>query len=990
MDVNSTSTYVNKASSNKGFSGLASGMDTESMVESMLSGTQNKIDKQNAVKQQLEWKQEIYRDIIGQINTFQEKYFSFSSNSNLLAQSYFNAMSAECASKAFKVSATSSATTGVTSMEVRRLATNSSVSSGAKVSGKMAGELDIEALSKLAKEQLGENGEYKVKFQVGDKTVEADLRDVFVDGNSFRRFSSISQRDAAIESKLNEAFSGTGVKAAVKDGAVSLVNSDDPPKTISVSADSGAIGLKRLGLTAGTHSSLSSSKKSSGLSGKVNEAPEMSFSVTLDDLKKDVKIDLRDVLSDDGSVDLEKFKTSLQKGLDNAHGKNQVRVVSSGSGFELSVSDGRKVMVDGNSVLLGAMGMKNGQSNRIEMGSTLKDLHFAGGLQGSRFQFTINGEQFSFSENDTLIDVISQINGSDAGVRLVYRTQADAFTLEATDSGAGRNISMTQQEGNFLNVLLGAGGAGSQILSGNRAVSGLTKGVISGDITLSDLGLTGIYNKNGKEVSGSTRLSELTQKTGDLSYLSGDTTLSELGLDELYDKDGKALAGSTKLSELTGGAESPIYVTGDTTLGQLGLTGLLGKDGAVLSADTKLSQLGEMTNELSFENGQIVLTGSGTGVQVGGADTMQKLFGADSVDLGVASGAASKVVEGENALVKIDGMLTERSSNAFSVNGLSFNLQSITGTYAAASGKLMDEENNPVVLQPGQYVEDGVLYDKDGTQLKSGITYEEAEGFPVTATGITYDPATGGARIFTGEEEKIDVSRNTDQIVDGIKQFIDSYNQLVKTLNDYLNEDANYRDYAPLTADQKKEMSEREIELWEEKAKEGLLRRDSTISTFLQSMRTALYQKPEGCRYALYELGIETGEWETRGQLTFSTDGEAKLRQILETDPNSVMQLFTDSENGLAVKLNEIIKATASTSSGSPGSLVEIAGVKGKASETNNTIYNRLKDIESRITALKLTYEKEKTRYWNQFNTMEQMIANMSSQSAWLTQMMGY
>ena len=62
MDVNSTSTYVNKASSNKGFSGLASGMDTESMVEQMLSGTQNKIDKQNATKQQLEWKQEIYRD----------------------------------------------------------------------------------------------------------------------------------------------------------------------------------------------------------------------------------------------------------------------------------------------------------------------------------------------------------------------------------------------------------------------------------------------------------------------------------------------------------------------------------------------------------------------------------------------------------------------------------------------------------------------------------------------------------------------------------------------------------------------------------------------------------------------------------------------------------------------------------------------------------------------------------------------------------------
>ena len=169
MDVNSTSTYVNKASSNKGFSGLASGMDTESMVEQMLSGTQNKIDKQNATKQQLEWKQEIYRDIISQINTFQNQFFSFTSDTNFLTQSFFNAMSAISASKAFKVTATSSATTGNTSMEVRRLATNSSISSGANVSGKLAGKIDMEALTELAEKQMDEDGGYVVKFRSGTR-----------------------------------------------------------------------------------------------------------------------------------------------------------------------------------------------------------------------------------------------------------------------------------------------------------------------------------------------------------------------------------------------------------------------------------------------------------------------------------------------------------------------------------------------------------------------------------------------------------------------------------------------------------------------------------------------------------------------------------------------------------------------------------------------------------------------------------------------------
>ena len=68
MNINSTSSYVNNPSSSNGFSGLASGLDTESMVEKMLANVQAKIDKQNGLKQQVEWKQEIYREIITQIN----------------------------------------------------------------------------------------------------------------------------------------------------------------------------------------------------------------------------------------------------------------------------------------------------------------------------------------------------------------------------------------------------------------------------------------------------------------------------------------------------------------------------------------------------------------------------------------------------------------------------------------------------------------------------------------------------------------------------------------------------------------------------------------------------------------------------------------------------------------------------------------------------------------------------------------------------------
>ena len=71
MNVNSTSSV----SSNNGFSGMISGMDTEALVQSQLANIQNKIDKQEAAKQQLEWKQEQYRGVITKVNDFYDKYF---------------------------------------------------------------------------------------------------------------------------------------------------------------------------------------------------------------------------------------------------------------------------------------------------------------------------------------------------------------------------------------------------------------------------------------------------------------------------------------------------------------------------------------------------------------------------------------------------------------------------------------------------------------------------------------------------------------------------------------------------------------------------------------------------------------------------------------------------------------------------------------------------------------------------------------------------
>ena len=1030
ISSSSSSSYVTGSSSNKGFSGLVSGMDTESMVEAMLSGTQSKIDKQTGLKQQLEWKQEIYRSIITQINDFQSKFFGTSSTTGLLNQSFYNAMKAVCSSGAFGVTASSSAATGSTKFQVRQLATNSSITSGAGVSGKLNGKLDAEKMQELVNQELGgttteeQNAAYTVKFQIGSDTVEVNLRDVFVsdDGKSFKPEMSQKELDAAIEQKLNDAFKDKGVTAKVQDGALTLTT-DSASTSIKVAEGSGKLGLARLGLTSASSSVLDTKNDNATLKGKITDIGGLEFTVTLDDISKTITLDWRDVMTS-SAVDAAKLKDSLQSALDTAHGAGQITVDGDlTTGFELKVSAGRKVMVGGSTEVMESLNWLNGQSNRIGMGGKLSQLYFTEDLQGSEFRFSINGVDFHFTEDNTMSEIVSAINKSGAGVRLVYRTQDDTFTLESTDSGAGRTIKLEQTEGNLLNALFGSGADGALKTGSSASSSTLTLDTVKGSPVLTSEDdfkkvKQGTFKLmvNGKEYTLS-----LPKKADDSAYTK-DEIITELNkqLDEKFGEGNIVLNGDGTM-KVNNGAQVTIVpgsvsdpndpevvkkaaqsgdlalalfgteevsnaATGDTTLGELGITGLKGADGQILGADVKLSELNSLNSALSFEDGKIRVNGS-ISTDVADSATMQKLFGVDSLELGAASGTKASEVKGQNAIVEIDGLVTERSSNNFTVNGLNFNLKETTGTYEAAAGTLKTSDGSAFdlsQLKDGQYIENGTVYNADGTKTDiTGLTYEK-DGQTVTADGLRMNG--NKLEIFYGTTETIQVDRNTDQIVDGIKSFVDEYNKLIKTLNDYLDEDTSYKEYAPLTDAQKKEMSEKEIELWEKKAKEGLLHRDSTIDSFLRSMRTALYEKPEGCAYALYDLGIETGEWESKGQLVFTADSEAKLRQILESDPESVMQLFTDSEEGIFTKINNIMDNTAKISSGSPGALVELAGVKGKASESNNTLYEQIKDIDDRIAALKKTYEREKNRYWSEFNTMEQLISNMNVQSSWLSQ----
>ncbi|NLC69665.1 MAG: flagellar filament capping protein FliD [Clostridiaceae bacterium] len=269
-----------------------------------------------------------------------------------------------------------------------------------------------------------------------------------------------------------------------------------------------------------------------------------------------------------------------------------------------------------------------------------------------------------------------------------------------------------------------------------------------------------------------------------------------------------------------------------------------------------------------------------------------------------------------------------------------------------------------------------------------------------TVNGITYTVKEASSTVQT-----IQVSVDVDGVYEIIKGFVEEYNSMIDDINKKLNEKYD-RNYLPLTEEQKEAMSEKEIELWEAKAKTGLLRNDSLLENIVFSMRKALYDKVEGVNINLAGIGITTGPYEERGKLKID---ETKLKEAIASNPDAVMELFAKKsethpsysrtmtageraaryrESGLAQRLLDIIEDNISTmrnSQGKKGFLLEKAGMEGDTSEFSNMIYEEIRTYEYEIDSLYNRLIQKENEYFAKFAAMERIIGQMNAQSNWLS-----
>lgn len=266
----------------------------------------------------------------------------------------------------------------------------------------------------------------------------------------------------------------------------------------------------------------------------------------------------------------------------------------------------------------------------------------------------------------------------------------------------------------------------------------------------------------------------------------------------------------------------------------------------------------------------------------------------------------------------------------------------------------------------------------------NGLETERAKNtFDVNGMSITLKET------FTEAEGAVTLGSdtNTDGVMETIQGFVDEYNKIVEEVNGKLNEKVN-RDFTPLSDEQKEEMSEKEIELWEEKARSGLLRSDSSISNVMNNMRSLLYEQVDGTDSAyntLYSIGITTSSSYTdNGKLEIDED---QLRQAIEDDSEGVYQLFaasgsTTETQGLARRMRETLDNGVSA-------LAERAGgYKGKLLPHQFTLGRNMENIDDRIAQFEDRMVSVENRYYRQFTAMEQAMSQANSQSNYLTQFM--
>ncbi len=309
-------------------------------------------------------------------------------------------------------------------------------------------------------------------------------------------------------------------------------------------------------------------------------------------------------------------------------------------------------------------------------------------------------------------------------------------------------------------------------------------------------------------------------------------------------------------------------------------------------------------------------------------------------------------------------------------------------------GKLGDTIFGGGSLTKGQNAVMAYSYGGSNVQTVSSDTNTfDIDGISVTVSGeFGYEDVDGTKQLTASGSDAVTftASANVDKATETVKKFIEAYNEMVKEVNTQATTKPD-SGYTALTDSEEEALSEKQLEQWNEKAKQGILRSDQTIIDMHSSLENVMSKiLQSGIDYEdMKKMGIEmSDDVYDGGTIKFDED---KFKKAMETDPEKVGEVFAgNSEHqGLAKIMEDTLTpyATryATRNGNSYGRLVEEAGAKELTlANTTNQIYKALQASSEQIEKLKEMLSTEQNRYIKQFTAMESAISKLNDQSSYL------
>lgn len=290
-----------------------------------------------------------------------------------------------------------------------------------------------------------------------------------------------------------------------------------------------------------------------------------------------------------------------------------------------------------------------------------------------------------------------------------------------------------------------------------------------------------------------------------------------------------------------------------------------------------------------------------------------------------------------------------------------------------------------------------------GTNAKAtidGKTYESSTNKLNVANVIyNFNGVSAKNADGTSQASTISVSQDTDKIVDNVKKFVETYNTLIDSLNTKYREEKN-TDYKPLTKKQEAEMTESQIDKWNEKAKSGLLYHDSNIYSIISDMREALYTKVDAVdsEYnSLAAIGITSST--NQGHITLD---EEKLKKALTADPDCVYQLFASDQDSTYVagstNKNQSDTYTSKSDYLNTGianrlynamntNIKNLESYAGTSKETDDESYlgKLITNMNTKMTSFQTLMKSYESKLYKKYDAMEVALSKLGAQLSYIT-----